>query len=163
MIDFFVPGTPVGAGSKRAFPIHGKDGRLHVAVTDASGPKGAEWRAAIRYAAADAVRSNGGTLLDGPVMLTLTFLLRRPRGHVGTRGIRPSAPRFPTVKPDVLKLARAVEDAMTGIVWRDDAQVVGESLVKIYTTSAIGGVRVQAWGIVGTDPFARPDGKGGTA
>jgi Holliday junction resolvase RusA-like endonuclease len=157
VIDFFVPGTPVGAGSKRAFPIHGTDGRLHVAVSDASGPKGSEWRAAIRYAAAAAMRANGGTLLAGPVMLTLTFLLRRPRGHVGKRGLLPSAPQFPTVKPDVLKLARAVEDAMTGIVWRDDAQVIGESLVKIYTTDALIGVRVQAWGIVGTDPFARPD------
>lgn len=33
--------------------------------------------------------------------------------------------------PDVLKLARGVEDALTGIVWRDDAQIVNESLSKV--------------------------------
>ena len=32
----------------------------------------------------------------------------------------------------MLKLARAVEDALTGIVWRDDAQIVDEQLSKVY-------------------------------
>jgi Holliday junction resolvase RusA-like endonuclease len=36
------------------------------------------------------------------------------------------------VKPDVLKLARAVEDALTGILYRDDAQIVTEVLRKRY-------------------------------
>jgi Holliday junction resolvase RusA-like endonuclease len=34
----------------------------------------------------------------------------------------------------VLKLARAVEDALTGVVWRDDAEIVAEGLAKLYGT-----------------------------
>jgi Holliday junction resolvase RusA-like endonuclease len=32
----------------------------------------------------------------------------------------------------VLKLARAVEDALTGVLWRDDAQIAIEQLSKHY-------------------------------
>jgi Holliday junction resolvase RusA-like endonuclease len=141
MIEFYVPGAPVAAGSKRAFPIHGKDGRLHVAVADDSGPKGVEWRAAIRHGAAGVIRSlplEAVELLQrAPLRLELRFVVARPRGHVGKRGVRPSAPTHPTTRPDVLKLARAVEDACTGILWHDDAQIVEEVLTKAY--AAVGG------------------------
>ena len=144
MLDFFVPGAAVAAGSKRAFPVRGRDGRDHVTVTDASGPKGREWRAAIRLAAADELRRNGGALERGAVRLALWFLVRRPRGHTGKRGLLPSAPTHPTTRPDVLKLARAVEDALTGVLWVDDAQVVDEELHKLYADGdAPIGVRVR--------------------
>jgi len=32
----------------------------------------------------------------------------------------------------VLKLARAVEDALTGVIWADDAQIVDEVIRKRY-------------------------------
>lgn len=35
-------------------------------------------------------------------------------------------------KPDVSKLLRGIEDAMTGIVWQDDSQVVGADVTKRY-------------------------------
>jgi crossover junction endodeoxyribonuclease RusA len=154
VIAFFVPGAPVAAGSKRAFPLRGKDGRLHVAVADDSGPKGVEWRAAIRHAAAAAIapvadRDKNRLLVDRcPVRLELAFVVARPKGHIGTRGVRPSAPTHPTTRPDVLKLTRAVEDACTGILWRDDAQIVEEILAKAY--AGLGG----AIGVyVRVDPF----------
>jgi Holliday junction resolvase RusA-like endonuclease len=140
MIEFTVPGAPVAAGSKKAFPVHGKDGRLHVAVADDSGPKGVEWRAAIRHAAASVIRSLPLAvefLHRAPLRLELAFVVARPLSHVGKRGVRPSAPTHPTTRPDVLKLARAVEDACTGILWRDDSQIVEELLAKRY--AAVGG------------------------
>jgi len=144
-LEFFVPGAPVPGGSKRAFPIHGRDGKLHVAVTDMSGPRGKEWRAAIRLAAGEArdQGNDGGLIFLSPLRLSLWFFVPRPKGHSGRRGLLPSAPRFPTTKPDVLKLARAIEDACTGIVWRDDAQVVVEELRKFYADGVPIGVRVQ--------------------
>jgi Holliday junction resolvase RusA-like endonuclease len=136
MIEFFVPGAPVPGGSKRAFPMRGRDGKLHVAVADDSGPRGQEWRAAIRFAAERAVRYENRRewqgILSGALGLSLWFFVPRPRGHVGKRGLLPSAPMFPTTRPDVLKLARGVEDACTGILWRDDAQIVEEGLYKRY-------------------------------
>ena len=56
----------------------------------------------------------------------------RPKGHFGKRGLLPSAPIAPIVKPDLLKLARAVEDALSGLVYKDDAQIVREILDKHY-------------------------------
>lgn len=38
----------------------------------------------------------------------------------------------PATRPDVLKLARCAEDSLTGIVWRDDAQIVEEHLFKYW-------------------------------
>jgi Holliday junction resolvase RusA-like endonuclease len=79
---------------------------------------------------------SGAELLHGPLHLSLVFCLARPKGHFGSGRnadvVKPSAPRYPTVKPDATKLTRAVEDAMTGIVWRDDAQVVDQYVTKVY-------------------------------
>lgn len=76
---------------------------------------------------------------DGAIGYNFTFYLSRPKGHYGTGKnagkLKPSARLLPTVKPDVLKMARAVEDALTGIVWRDDSQVVDATISKHYTIS----------------------------
>jgi Holliday junction resolvase RusA-like endonuclease len=149
MIEFFVPGAPVPGGSKRAFPIRGRDGALHVGVTDMSGRRGVEWRAAIRLAAAEAAPKvdavgRRAAAYRGALRLALWFFVRRPKGHHGKRGLLPSAPMVPTTKPDVLKLARAVEDACTGILWFDDAQIVDEELHKLYADGGLPiGVRIR--------------------
>ena len=36
-------------------------------------------------------------------------------------------------KPDVLKLARSTEDALTGLIWMDDAQVWEMQILKRYS------------------------------
>jgi len=134
MIEFTVYGTPQPAGSK----VGGlrKDGRVF--VRDAA-KKSRPWKDDVaRTAALAMVRgtspdANGNEpLLDGPVMVTMHFFVTRPKGHFGKRGLRPSAPEFPTTRPDLLKFARGVEDACTGIVWRDDAQIISELLLKHY-------------------------------
>jgi Holliday junction resolvase RusA-like endonuclease len=125
-VAFTVHGTPAPAGSKRGF-YNAKAGR--VIVTDANA-KSRPWKAQVSDAAAEAM--GGAELLQGPLSLELVFHVPRPKGHFGARGLRPSAPDFPAVKPDVLKLARAVEDALSSIVYRDDAQIVTEFLLKRY-------------------------------
>lgn len=103
-------------------------GQVRVVITDAN--KNAKpWQADVRAAALAAFRDE---VLRGAVKLTLVFHLTRPKGHFGRRGLLPSAPRYPTKKPDALKLSRAVEDSLTGIIFHDDAQVVIESLSKVY-------------------------------
>jgi Holliday junction resolvase RusA-like endonuclease len=65
-------------------------------------------------------------LLDGPLMATLVFRLPRPVSG-------PAAKRaWPTVRPDVERLASGVLDALQGIVFRDDALIVRLQLVKVY-------------------------------
>lgn len=132
MIAFTVYGVAQPAGSKRAF-AHARTGKIM--VTDAA--KGSRaWKQEVAAAASTAMLgesvTRSGVLVDGPLVLRLRFIVPRPKGHYGVRGLRPSAPEYPTVRPDVLKLARAVEDACTGVVWRDDAQIVSETLQKRY-------------------------------
>jgi Holliday junction resolvase RusA-like endonuclease len=133
MIAFTVFGVAQPAGSKRAF-YNKKAAR--VIVTD-DNKRSRPWKAEVASAAQTAMLAQsvtpGGTLVDGPLELSLTFVVPRPKGHFGAKGsVRPSAPSHPIVRPDVLKLARGVEDACTGIVWRDDSQIVVEMLRKEY-------------------------------
>ena len=74
----------------------------------------------------------GRPLLDGPLALEVVFTVPRPKGHFGVKGLRPSAPPHPTVAPDTTKLLRAIEDAMEGIVYRNDAQIVEQVARKVY-------------------------------
>ena len=124
-----VLGQPKPAGSKRAFLV-GKD-RKRAVITDDTGMAGRDWRVAVQHAITLAY---GAPPLTGPLELTCVFTVVRPRGHSGRRGLRPSAPRYPTTRPDLTKLLRAVEDAATGLLWADDAQIVTQIVTKGYGT-----------------------------
>src|SRR5690606_25696178 len=71
----------------------------------------------------------------------MVFTLARPRSHYRTGRnahlLRDSAPARPTGAPDLSKLARATEDALTEAgVWKDDAAVVEyRRLAKVYPGS----------------------------
>lgn len=70
---------------------------------------------------------------SGPIRLFVAFHIRRPKAHYTTKGaVKPSAPAHPTIKPDLTKLLRAVEDALTGVVWRDDSQIICQAASKDY-------------------------------
>jgi Holliday junction resolvase RusA-like endonuclease len=128
LLQFVVFGTPQPAGSKKAFNWRARDGRSGTSIVDAN-PKAVNWKLQVA-AAAGLVFS--GDLLEGPLAVEFLFEVPRPQGHFGTRGLRASAPEYPATRPDVLKLSRAVEDALTGTVWRDDSQIVEETLIKRY-------------------------------
>lgn len=125
-ITFYVSGRPRPAGSKRAIPL--KSGRI--IVTDTSGEKGKTWRGDVRDAAKGVF---SGPPLEGALSITVVFFLRRPKGHMKKDGsVKPSAPQYHTGRPDTTKLLRAVEDALTGIVWRDDAQIDVQIVSKVW-------------------------------
>ena len=141
-ITFFVPGLPRPAGSKRAFALR-KGGVLtgRVAVTDAN-PKSRDWKTQVSQVAADKMKEDGRGLLEGPLKLTVDFKLPRPKSHFRTGKHagqkKDTAPFFHTSKPDATKLTRAVEDALTNIVWHDDAQVSMQHVGKTYESCDIG-------------------------
>ena len=74
--------------------------------------------------------------LDGALELRVVFVFRRPAGHFGTGRnagkLKPSSPLYVRTRPDVDKLVRAIADAMTGIVYRDDSQLVAVKAEKHY-------------------------------
>jgi Holliday junction resolvase RusA-like endonuclease len=132
-IHFFVPGTPRPGGSKRAF-TNKKTGKAM--IVDAC-KKNPEWRADVKDFA---MRVHTGALLDGPLYLEVIFYVQRPKGHFGSGKnasvLKQGAPVFPTPKPDCTKLVRALEDALTGVVWKDDAQIVTQLIKKRYVSTA---------------------------
>lgn len=135
-LRFTVLGRAQPAGSKRAFAIR-KGGVLtgKVAVTDAA--KGSKsWKQEVRSAAVEAADQAGWSLARGPLSLLVIFTITRPASHFGTGKnadqVKASAPRYPASKPDATKLVRAVEDALTGVIWYDDAQIVNQAVYKRY-------------------------------
>jgi Holliday junction resolvase RusA-like endonuclease len=142
-IAFFVEGIPKPAGSKTAFAI--KKGGVYTGrtvVMDAC-KKTKSWQATVK---AEAKKHAPETPVVGAVWVEFTFYMPRPKSHFGTgknsKQLKLTTPFLPTGKPDVLKLSRAVEDAMTGIVYVDDAQIVGEHIQKFYADNKSSGVSV---------------------
>jgi crossover junction endodeoxyribonuclease RusA len=124
-VAFTVAGTPAPGGSKTAYRL--PTGRT--VVVDACKRNGA-WKGAVAAAAAGAMTGREAFL--GPLELRVELYLPRPKAHYRKDGIRPDAPRWHDVRPDATKLLRAIEDAMTGIVWVDDSQVVRQLVEKRY-------------------------------
>jgi len=100
------------------------------------------WRQDVKAAALTVIETlPGWAPLDGPLSVSMTFAFARPKGHFGTGRnadrLKPSAPPRPAGVPDLSKLVRSTEDALTGSVWADDARVVEyRRLGKHYVTSS---------------------------
>lgn len=130
-------------GSKRAVPLGGRNPTGRWGVVDANRRAG-PWKESV---AQEAGFRYQGSLLTMPIVAEMIFYRVRPKGHFGTgrnEGIvKDSAPAYPAGRPDVLKLARAVEDALTGIVWADDALIVDERISKRWGDRAR--VEIRIW------------------
>jgi len=132
--SFYIQGTPVPQGSKNAFVYTPKGGgRPRAVVTDASGQRLKDWRKIIHYTAK---QKWSGDPLEGPVSLTVTIYIKRPKNHYGTgknaHMLKDTAPKHHIIKPDRTKLLRAIEDGLTGICWKDDSQVISGPCDKLY-------------------------------
>jgi len=110
-------GTPAPQGSKR-----------HVGggVMVESSKKVKPWREDVKQAGL-ALRQEGAPCLDGPVAVRMVFTVARPKSATKKR-------RWPDTMPDLSKLCRSTEDAITTAgLWADDARVVDYSrLAKVW-------------------------------
>ena len=124
MLDFscFVRGIPAPQGSKRAFKVGDR-----AVVVDVNPMKLKDWRSAINSVLQDKWE---GPPLEGAIHVTLDFLLLRPPS------VSVKKRAFPSVKPDIDKLVRAALDAMKGVCYRDDAQVVVVKASKRYNAES---------------------------
>ncbi len=152
-ITITVHGQPAPQGSKRAFAIRGKGGvpTGRVAVIESSHDRVKSWRQAV----IDEVKALNlaGARLAGPLGVTMVFAQDRPKSHYRTGRnahlLRDSAPVRPVKAPDLSKLVRSTEDALTDAgIWEDDAQVAELTAVKVFT-----GDSVVAGGLVYGLPF----------
>jgi crossover junction endodeoxyribonuclease RusA len=128
MIKITVNGRPVPQGNHRV-NAHGHTYEANKAL----GP----WREAIR---AETQRECAAPLA-GPLAVTVTFRMTRPKVHYRTGRnahlLRDGAPRYPDGAPDADKLARAILDGLcAGGAFRDDGQVVDLIASKRYAGQA---------------------------
>lgn len=108
-VDFFAPGAPASQGSKR----HIGNGRM-IESSKLLGP----WRERVAWFAVQAMKKRGAPI-TGAVVMNLEFVMPRPKSAPKTRAM-------PAIKrPDIDKLSRAIFDALSGVCYVDDSQVVG--------------------------------------
>lgn len=145
IVRLTIHGAAKPAGSKRAFALRNRRGGLLMRANGApvinvvdDCKLGRQWKDVVRGQAI-AQWPRGVRRFDGPVSVLMRFVIARPKSHYGTGRnagvINASSPACHTSKPDVLKLTRAVEDALTGLAWADDAQIVDERITKAWGPS----------------------------
>ena len=104
-----VCGTPKPKGSWNTF--YNKKVRRCILIPAS---KSKPWEKLVAMAALDA----GVEKLEGPVAVDMTFFMHRPKS------VSFEKRAVPCVMPDIDKLARSILDALTGVAYKDDGQVV---------------------------------------
>lgn len=144
-LQFFAIGHPAPGGSKTFFPVWRQGGQLVteirngrvwpiIRVVDDAGEPNKIWKASVQIQARGVMQ--GKAPFAGAVHAEFRFFMKRPRNHYRTGKfahiLRDDAPKFHTVRPDALKLARSTEDACTGVLWVDDSANVKITSEKVY-------------------------------
>lgn len=152
LVRIDVAGLPAPQGSKNPVPVKthgkwatGKGGRPIISLID-SCKRLKPWREMV---ARRARAEWGGRRLElGPIILVMTFVFERPRNHFRTgkfsAELRPDAPQHLLSFPDVDKLARAICDSLTGVIYSDDAQVIQIDAAKKYGQASGARIQVEA-------------------
>jgi len=111
MISFHLEGMkPVSQGSMKVINGH---------VLHQKGSELAVYRSALALKAQEA----GAKPMDGAIAIKIQFQFARPK----------TVKRLlPTTPPDIDKTCRAVFDALTGVCYQDDSQIVAVEAIKIY-------------------------------
>lgn len=123
-VTFLVPGEPVGKGRPRI----GKVGAHARMFTPA---KTASYEGLIALAGTNAM--DGRTLLECPVMVEMRIILAIPQSMSKKRkALAIAGELFPTKKPDMDNVIKAIYDGLNGVVWKDDVQVVDAFVRKRY-------------------------------
>lgn len=126
VLSFTVYGVAEQMGSKRALIPKGWKRPI---VTDTNRNLKA-WQALVASSAQQAIQQLHPAvrqLITDGVRLMVTFYLPRPKSL-------PKRRQAHVARPDLDKLVRAVGDALTGIAYADDSQIVDVLALKRYTT-----------------------------
>ena len=129
-IKFEVPGPPRGKGRPR-FTSRGGYGR---AYTD---KKTKEYEALIRQRLDEAFNLDQlthGIPLVEPFELFVWAYMPIPKATNNENRAKMASGRIkPTKKPDIDNIIKVVMDALNGVVYADDNQIVGVQAVKLYS------------------------------
>lgn len=133
-LHIFVPGRPIAKGSAK-WIRSASTGKSIPATNEAL----ENWQASVAFHACHAFKAEFGDdvqLWNAAARLDAEFIFSRPKSHYRgndrTHLVKESSPPYPIGRPDRGKLLRCVEDALEGVIYRDDAQVVQGNVNKVY-------------------------------
>ncbi len=132
-ITFRVYGVPRPGGSKKFMGRSKKTGKP-IIIDDCE--QNRAWRDTV---AAYALPQRPHELLSHTLRVDIIFFMPRPKYHFHSsakkRGqLKDNAPKYHNVAPDRTKLMRSTEDALTGILWQDDALIAAGMIEKLYVS-----------------------------
>lgn len=93
-------------------------------------PDRANFKAKVTLLCSQAMRSTSP--MAGPLAMNITFIKPRPPSWPKRPTKGNPWPNLPWKKPDLTNLVKIAEDAMTGTVWYDDAQIVSRHETKLW-------------------------------
>lgn len=133
--SIMIPGDAVPQGRPRVVRIGGRT----IAYDP---PKSKAYKARVRqYAARNAPKEP----LEGAVTLGVQIFRSVPKSWSKKKHEAAYAGLiWPTTKPDVSNIVKGIEDALNGIWYKDDSQIVHEYSMKQYAREP--GVIVKMWG-----------------
>lgn len=140
LFHFSIPATPVPKGRTRSTVRRGKggapilvNGQPIVATYTPEATR--DFEALVKHFASQAMK--GSDPLDCPVDLLVEFRFRVPASWPKWKvDLAATGVLHHTKKPDCSNLVKAIEDACNGVLFRDDGQVVGMAVDKVWTTGA---------------------------
>lgn len=128
MVTFKVDANPVGKQRAR----YAKRGKHVMAYTP---DKTRNYESLIKEAAIQAMGSN--EILETPVNLYLYIRAPIPQSYSKKRlEACLNGSEKPIKKPDASNVLKSVEDAMNGVVYKDDSQIVNIHVAKVYSSVA---------------------------
>ena len=126
-VSFTIPGEAVPKARPRVFKRKGKS----TAVTP---EKTVKYENLVKWAAHQAMQKAGAVMFLGPLQASIDISLPIPSSWSSKRQEMAIAGQIaPTKRPDIDNLVKALFDAMNGIVFRDDSQVVFAVVRKLYS------------------------------
>lgn len=126
ILTFTVYGVAQPKGSMRAFQPRG----MHFPIVTESNKSVRGWQQLVAEGASRAIGAldaDARGVLTAGVRLSVVFYLPRPKALL-KRGL----PIAHLKKPDLDKLTRAVNDALKGVVYQDDSQLIELLARKVY-------------------------------
>lgn len=123
-ISFKLPGHPQGKGRARAF-------RAGDTIRHYTPEKTRSYEGMVRLAAETAMA--GRAPVESPVAIAIVSVFDIPKGFSKKRRAAAlEGGEFPGKKPDLDNIAKAVTDALNGVVFKDDALIVTSRCSKVY-------------------------------
>ena len=126
-LNFVIPGSPIGQGRPKFSTING-----HPKAYDPE--KSRNYKAYVRMLATQAMKETGFEMIDGPCAVLINAFFEVPKSK--SKRFREAALKGterPTKKPDADNIVKAIQDALNGLAYKDDAYIVHLTCQKFYS------------------------------